>query len=254
MAGRCGTGGPVVELLHPAIAAALTPCVTRGPRSATNASRPDPPVRRRTLSGPEDLWLAAGRSRKPFRRNPLGDPDECPVLPQLSPDPMDLGVSEASTGTSLTACGAFELRFCRIHTCGFPRLSTGPSTGSVGSWGQVVHMLFIHSFHRLFRPQLLNRDVSVRGLGTTCGFLEDSSRNPQVVHRSMHSVHNWPESGDRVGDALWTRCGQQNLSTTAVDSSSSYPLAIHRRTRSVNWENDRNPQFPQGLLLLLFFI
>lgn len=204
---------------------------------------PDPRSFRRT-----------GRNRKLFRRNPLGEPDESPVLPVLYPAPADVGVSETSTGVSLTPCGGSELDVCDIHTCGFPRLSTGPSTGSAGWWGQVVHMLLIHSFHRRFRPQLLSSDVPVRGLGTTCGFLEDSSRNPQVVHGSMHSVHNWRESGDRVGDELWTRCGQQNLSTAALDSSSSYPLAIHKQTRRVNCGNERNPQFPQGLLLLLFFI
>jgi hypothetical protein len=203
---------------------------------------------------PDRGFRLAGRNRKLFRRNPLGGPDESPVLPQPYPDPTDVGVSEASTGVSLTACGGSELGVCDIHTCGFPRLSTGPSTGSEGCWGQLVHMLFIHSFHRRFRPQLLNSDVPVRGLGTTCGFLEDSSRNPLVDHGSMHSVHNWPESGDQVGDGLWTQCGQQNLSTAALDSSSSYPLAIHNQTRGVTWGNQRNPQFPQGLLLLLFFI
>ncbi len=90
------------------------------------------------------------------------------VSPRQNPDLSGIGVSEPSTGVSLTGCGGSELVFHAIHTCGFPRLSTGASTGSAACWGQLVHMLFIPSFHRLIRPQPLNSHDPVRGLGTTC--------------------------------------------------------------------------------------
>ncbi len=214
-------------------------CRAACPQGRVGRGSSRPPIRSRSPGGgsigrrlratrPARSIGRAGRNRKLFRRNPLGGPDESPVFPLLYPASTGVGVSETSTGVSLTACGSPELRVRGIHTCGFPRLSTGPSTGSVGCWGQVVHMLFIHSFHRRFRPQLLNSDVPVRGLGTTCGFLEESTGCPRIHAQCAQLARIWGPSWGRAVDAVWTTKPVHSRPRFILELSPGHPQADTR--------------------------
>lgn len=80
------------------------------------------------------------------------------------------------------------------------RLSTGLSTPLRSVCPTSIHSRSIHSFHRPTSPQVLTCCVVGNSLWIPRGIPVDSSRNPQVVHRLMHSVHNPAKTVDQLED------------------------------------------------------